>query len=140
MLKLANTVLILIYSSPSNVKTNTVYSSVTIVLVQYSIRVSPHFFVIIFKNLPIVKTTGERWPDFSNTLGLFMFRLFKFQPNYRIVASTNTCYYSENQIFWFLKSWIVTCRKFIFMNKSFVLVVQMSWKKHTWQTHHVFVK
>ena len=31
---------------------------------------------------------------------------------YRIVASTNTCYYSENQIFWFLKSWIVTCRNF----------------------------
>ena len=29
---------------------------------------------------------------------------------YRTVASTNTCYYSENQIFCFLKSWILTCR------------------------------
>ena len=31
---------------------------------------------------------------------------------YRIVASTNTCYYSENQIFCFLKSRILTCRFF----------------------------
>ena len=31
---------------------------------------------------------------------------------YRIVTSTNTCYYSENQIFYFLKSRILTCRKF----------------------------
>ena len=32
--------------------------------------------------------------------------------DYRIVASTNTCYYSENQIFHFLKSGILTCRNF----------------------------
>ena len=31
-----------------------------------------------------------------------------FALRYRIVASTNTCYYSENQIFCFLKSRIVT--------------------------------
>ena len=31
---------------------------------------------------------------------------------YRIVASTNMCCYSENEIFWILKSWIVTCRNF----------------------------
>ena len=41
---------------------------------------------------------------------------------YRIVASTNTCYYSENQIFDFLKSWILTCRIFFFGTKLFCLL------------------
>ena len=49
--------------------------------------------------------------------------------SHRIVASTNTCYYSENKIFWFLKSRIVTCRKFIFRNKIFLFVVRMKLKK-----------
>ena len=31
---------------------------------------------------------------------------------YSIVASTNTCYYSENKIFCFLKSRILTCQFF----------------------------
>ena len=35
---------------------------------------------------------------------------FADSQEYRIVASTNTCCYSENQIFHFLKSQIVTCR------------------------------
>ena len=39
---------------------------------------------------------------------------------YRIVASTNMCYYSENQIFGLLSKWAE--------------------KKDTWQMHDVFVK
>ena len=50
---------------------------------------------------------------------------------YRIVASTNTCYYSGNQIFWFLKSRIVTCHKMQFFlgKKTFLFFVKMSWEK-----------
>jgi hypothetical protein len=40
---------------------------------------------------------------------------------YSIVASTNTCYYSENHIFCFLKSWILTCRIFFLGIKLFYL-------------------
>ena len=41
------------------------------------------------------------------------FRLWNSKKSmYRIVASTNTCYYSENQIFCFLKSRILTIRIF----------------------------
>ena len=43
---------------------------------------------------------------------------------YRIVASTNTCYYSENQIFGFLKSRIVTWR-FFFRKKIFCLSLEL---------------
>ena len=43
--------------------------------------------------------------------------------NYRIVASTNTCYYSEKSDF--LQSRIVT-RRFFFRNKTFLFVVRMS--------------
>ena len=32
-------------------------------------------------------------------LGLFSSRSLKTREKYRIVASTNTCYYSENQVF-----------------------------------------
>ena len=39
---------------------------------------------------------------------------------YRIVASTNTCYYSEKQFFCFSKSRIVTCQ-FFFRKKTFLL-------------------
>ena len=42
--------------------------------------------------------------------------------NYRIVASTNTCYYWENQIFWSSKSRIVTCRRFFLGTKLFCLL------------------
>ena len=59
---------------------------------------------------------------------------------YRIVASRSTCYYSDNQIFWFLKSRMVTCPKSFFRDKTFLFVVRMSWKKDTWQLHDVFVK
>ena len=48
---------------------------------------------------------------------------------YRIVASTNTCYYSGNQIFWFLKSRIVTCRKFFLGTKLFWLLSEWAEKK-----------
>ena len=41
---------------------------------------------------------------------------------YRIVASTNTCYYSENQIFHFLKSRILTCQNFFLGIKLFCLL------------------
>ena len=59
---------------------------------------------------------------------------------YRIVASRSTCYYSENQIFLFLKSRIVTCRKFFLGTKLFCLLSKWAEKKGTWQTHDVFVK
>ena len=45
---------------------------------------------------------------------------------YRIVASTNTCYYSKNQMFYFLKSRILACRNFFFRNKTFLIVVRIS--------------
>ena len=60
--------------------------------------------------------------------------------HYGIVASTNMCYYSENQIFWFLKSRIVTCRKFFLGTKLFCLLSKWAEKKDTWQTHDVFIK
>ena len=41
---------------------------------------------------------------------------------YCIVASTNTCYYSENQIICFLMSWILTCR--FFRKKPFLFVIR----------------
>ena len=44
-----------------------------------------------------------------------------------IVASSSTCYYSENQIFCFLESQILTWRNYFFRNKTFLFVVQMSW-------------
>ena len=40
---------------------------------------------------------------------------------YRIVASRSTCYYSENQIFYFLKSRILTCRIYFLGTKLFYL-------------------
>ena len=43
--------------------------------------------------------------------------------NYHIVASTNTCYCSENQIFCFLKSQIVTCQ-FFCLGKYFFYAVK----------------
>ena len=43
--------------------------------------------------------------------------------NYRIVASTNTCYYSENSDF--LQSRIVP-RRFFFRNKTFLFVVRIT--------------
>ena len=59
---------------------------------------------------------------------------------YRIVASTKTCYYSENQIFCFLKSQILT-RQFFFLGKNlFCLSLDLLDIPATWQTHHVFVK
>ena len=48
------------------------------------------------------------------------------QWRYRIVASTNTCYYSKNQICYFLKSRILACRNFFFRNKTFLIVVRIS--------------
>ena len=50
-----------------------------------------------------------------------IFILYKCVVIYRIVASTNTCYYSENQIFCFLKSRIVTCQ--FFLGKNLFLCV-----------------
>ena len=38
---------------------------------------------------------------------------------YHIVMSTNMCNYSENEIFWFLKSQIVTWCNFFFRKKTF---------------------
>ena len=42
---------------------------------------------------------------------------------YRIVVGTNTCDYSENQIFCFLKSRILMCQ-FFFRKKSFLFVLR----------------
>ena len=50
--------------------------------------------------------------------------LHEILQTYRIVACTNTCYYSENQIFCFLKSRILTCRIFFFRNKTFLFVIR----------------
>ena len=63
-----------------------------------------------------------------------------YKVKYRKVASRSTCYYSENQIFWFSKSRIVTCRKFFLGTKLFCLLSEWAEKKDTWQTHDVFVK
>ena len=67
---------------------------------------------------------------------------------YRIVPSRNTCYYSENQkirksenqIFCFLKSRILTCRIFFLGTKLFCLLSEWAEKNDTWQTHDVFSK
>ena len=45
---------------------------------------------------------------------------------YRIVASTNKCYYSENQIFLFFKVSNTNMPKIFFRNKTFLFVVRMS--------------
>ena len=42
---------------------------------------------------------------------------------YRIVASTNTCYYSENQNFCIFKSRILTYRFFFLWKKTFLFVI-----------------
>ena len=59
---------------------------------------------------------------------------------YHIFMSTNMCNYSENEIFWFLKSQIVTCRNFLLGKKLFICCPNELKKKDTWQTHDVFVK
>ena len=59
---------------------------------------------------------------------------------YRIVASRNTCYYSENQIFCFLKSWILTCLIFFLGTKLFCLPLDLLDIPATWQTHDAFNK
>ena len=48
---------------------------------------------------------------------------------YWIVASTNMCYYSENEIFWFLNSRIVTSRNFFLGKKLFCLLSKWAEKK-----------
>ena len=47
----------------------------------------------------------------------------------KIVSSRSMCYYSENQIFCFLKSWILTCRIFFLGTKLFCLRRYKSEKK-----------
>ena len=67
----------------------------------------------------------------------FEFQIKHSNPKYRIVASTNTCYYSENQIFHFLKSRIVTCQIF-FLEKNFLICEDRKILKIvTWQTYEV---
>ena len=63
--------------------------------------------------------------EFSFNIGRYI--KYEIYFCYHIVANTNTCYYSENQIFDFLKSWILTCQKKIFRNKTFLFVVRISW-------------
>ena len=48
---------------------------------------------------------------------------------YHIVMSTNMCNYSENEIFWFSKSQIVTCRNFLLGKKLFYLLFKWAEKK-----------
>ena len=62
--------------------------------------------------------------------------LYSYINLYSIVASTNTCYYSENQIFCFLKSRIVTCRFFL-GEKLFCLLLDLLDIPTTWQKHDV---
>ena len=52
---------------------------------------------------------------------LFQHLELKLKNIYRIVASRSTCYSSENQIFDFLKSRILTCRIFLLGTKLFYL-------------------
>ena len=57
---------------------------------------------------------------------------------YRIVASTNTCYHSEKQIFYFLKVSNSNMPQFFLGKKLFCLLSKWAEKKDTW--HDVFVK
>ena len=59
-----------------------------------------------------------------NVLGKLLSELIG---KYRIVARTNTCYYSENQIFLFFKVSNTDMPKFFFRNITFLFVVRMSW-------------
>ena len=60
--------------------------------------------------------------------------------NYRIVASTNTCYYSENQIFLIFKVSNSNMPLFFLSKKLFCLSLDFLEIPATWQTHDVFVK
>ena len=58
--------------------------------------------------------------------------------DYRIVASTNTCYYSENEIFLSLKSRIVTWRNF-FLGKNLFACCPNELKKKILDKHMMFL-
>ena len=65
------------------------------------------------------KCTGRLGTNFTELVGIIQPSPPKttIRPGnkYSIVASTNTCYYSENHIFCFLKSRILTCRIFFYL-------------------------
>jgi len=97
------------------------------------IRASSSFWAGVFLG-PLLLYVSVLKVNTYNKYGLSFFD-FQFPTEYRIVASTNTCYYSENQIFWFLKSRIVTCRNFFLGTKPICLLSKWAEKKDTWQTH-----
>ena len=111
----------------------------------------------VFNILFFIHMTNERsfrtelcmWESHRFNVAIFHLKdlsitcLYSYINLYSIVASTNTCYYSENQIFCFLKSRIVTCW-FFFRKKPFLFVeISLRYSGYLtntcWETH-VFVK
>jgi hypothetical protein len=77
-------------------------------------------------------------PQLNFTLIVKIFKELDF--DYHIVASTNTCYYSENEIFFIFKVSNSNMPQLFSGKKLSCLLSKLAEKKDTWQTHDVFVK
>ena len=71
------------------------------------------------------------WVRFIYEIGYW---LLSYTLKYRIVASTNRCYYSENDFFFIFKVSNSNMPQFL-LGKTFLFVVQMSWKKKILDKH-----
>ena len=70
----------------------------------WSKRFSHHQTTVYWKDIPLERWKETNGIDFIDLLETLIWRLslktfWVSMFNYRIVASTNTCYYSENQLF-----------------------------------------
>ena len=79
-------------------------------------------------SLPEIRMTSKEMHQDEDHNGFKMFWRPHSNPYiYHIVASRRTCYYSGNQKFFFLKSWLLTCPNTFFRDKTFLFLKIESW-------------
>ena len=80
-----------------------------------------YFYFDYFLQIWIGRILGRCVPLISRIPGTVSSAILGTETEYCIVVSTNSCYYSEKQIFCFLKSRILTCCIFFLGIKLFYL-------------------